>query len=252
MATPKHRLDQFLVEQGIFPSRQKAQAAILAGEVLVNDQVITKAGHTVRENDHIRLKQSFPYVSRGALKLLHALDTFHLSPEGQVAIDIGSSTGGFTQVLLERGARLVYAIDSGTNQLDWKLRSDPRVICRENTNARYLRPEDFDPSPTFATIDVSFISLTKILPPLVTILAIPFTIVCLIKPQFEVGPELVGEKGFVDPSHHPKAWEIVLTCAHQLKLKTSQIIPSPITGQKSKNQEYLIALFSQQGEKDEL
>ncbi|MFN3660556.1 MAG: TlyA family RNA methyltransferase, partial [Brevinematales bacterium] len=197
------------------------------------------------------LKQSFPYVSRGALKLLHALDTFQLSPQGHITIDIGASTGGFTQVLLERGARLVYAIDSGTNQLDWKLRSDNRVICRENTNARYLSPKDFDPRPTFATVDVSFISLTKILPRLIDILIPPFTIICLIKPQFEFGPELVGEKGFVDPSHHPKAWEIVLKCAHELQLKSSQIIPSPITGQKSGNQEYLIALFSQEGEKNE-
>jgi len=243
MAVHKHRLDQFLVERGFYPSRQKAQAAILAGEVLVNEQVITRAGFPVKDTDQLRIKTVSPYVSRGALKLIHALDRFHLSPAGQVAIDIGSSTGGFTQVLLERGARLVYAVDSGTNQLDWKLRSDPRVICLENTNARYLKPEDFDPRPGFATIDVSFISLTRILPPLVKVLDENFTIVCLIKPQFEVGPELVGDRGFVDPAYHHIAWETVLSCASSLSLRPTEIIPSPITEQKSGNQEYLVAFF---------
>ncbi|MCX7883263.1 MAG: TlyA family RNA methyltransferase [Brevinematales bacterium] len=247
----RHRLDQFLVDKGFFPSRQKAQSAILAGDVLVNEKVITKAGFSIKEDDIIRVKEHFPYVSRGALKLIHALDSFGLSPQGQVAIDIGASTGGFTQVLLERGARLVYAVDSGTNQLDWKLRNDPRVICLENTNARYLRAEDFDPRPTFATVDVSFISLTKILPPLVSLLDAPFAIVCLIKPQFEVGPEHVGKKGFVDPQYHPYAWESVLSCGKTLTLRPTEIIPSPITGQKSKNQEYLIAFFSQEEDSHE-
>ena len=243
MTTERKRLDQALVEKGFFPSRQKAQAAILAGEVLVNNTPITKAGYTIKPTDVLRVREQFPYVSRGALKLIHALDSFHLSPKDKIAIDIGASTGGFTQVLLERGARLVYAIDSGTNQLDWKLRTDPRVICRENTNARYLKPEEFDPRPDFATVDVSFISLTKILPTLVAILLKPATIVCLIKPQFEVGQEFVGEKGFVDARYHHLAKETVLECAHSLGLTTSDIIPSPITGQKSGNQEYLIALF---------
>ncbi|URA10050.1 TlyA family RNA methyltransferase [Thermospira aquatica] len=245
MAKPKQRLDLLLVDKGFYPSRQKAQAAILAGEVLVNDVPITKAGTLIDPDENIRIKESSPYVSRGAWKLLHALETFKLSPKDQVAIDIGASTGGFTQVLLEKGAKLVYAIDSGTNQLDWKLRSDPRVICRENTNARYLKPEDFDPKPSFATIDVSFISITKILPALIKVLEPDFTIICLIKPQFEVGSAYVGAKGFVEPKHHHLAWESVLACASELSLHNTDIIPSPITGQKSGNQEYLVAFFSQ-------
>lgn len=251
MPSLKKRLDQVLVERGFFPSRQKAQALILAGHVLVNDVPITKAGFGIKENDTIRIRESLPYVSRGALKLLHALKTFRLSPSGQVAIDIGASTGGFTQVLLEKGAALVYAIDSGTHQLDWKLRSDSRVLCRENTNARYLRPEDFNPRPTFATIDVSFISVTKILPALCQVLVSPFTIVCLIKPQFEVGPQFVGDKGYVDPSYHSLAWKNIISSAEELNLITSEIIPSPITGQKSGNQEYLMAMFSQDKEQKE-
>lgn len=237
----KVRLDQWLCDRGLFETRNKAQAAIMAGEVLVNETPVTKSGTMIAEDAAVRVKEVSPYVGRGAYKLIHALDAFGLDPKGKVGIDVGASTGGFTQVLLERGAVKVYAVDSGTNQLDWKLRSDPRVVAMENTNARYLKGEDFNPRPEVAAMDVSFISVTRILPALVNIMAPGFWIAVLIKPQFELSPELVGDRGLVDPKYHEQAIASVLSCVRELGLTSTEVIPSPITGAKSGNQEFLAA-----------
>lgn len=235
----KKRLDVLITERELASSRQKAQAEIMAGNVLVNETPVTKPGVQVDESAVIRLKDRFPYVSRGALKLIHALDHFHVPVTGRTAIDIGSSTGGFTEVLLERGASGIYAVDSGTNQLDWKLRSDPRVTVMENTNARFIDKVPFDPSPDLAVMDVSFISVTKILPALVRILKSPFHIVVLIKPQFELEKKKIGNKGLVKEEYRQEAVDSVLNFAVSIGLRTGEVIPSPIAGAKSGNVEYL-------------
>lgn len=236
----KKRLDILLAEKGLVSSRQRAQAEIMAGNVLVNDSPAVKPGMPVDDSAEIRLKDVFPYVSRGALKLIHALDHFNVPVKGRTAIDIGSSTGGFTEVLLERGARTVYAVDSGTNQLDWKLRSDPRVKVMERTNARHIDAIVFDPAPDLAVMDVSFISVTKVLPPLLKILKSPFDIVVLIKPQFELSKGKIGKKGLVKEEFRREAVDSVLAFALSAGLYAGETVPSPITGSKSGNVEFLV------------
>lgn len=243
----KKRLDVLLTERGLFESRQKAQSEILAGNVLVNEEVITKCGYAVADQATIRVKEKFPYVSRGALKLIHALDSFDVDPQGKIAVDVGSSTGGFSEVLLERGAVQVYAVDVGTNQLAWKLRNDPRVSVMEKTNARAIDEIRFDPPPQIATMDVSFISVTRILEPLLRIMTPQCVIVVLIKPQFELEPEMISDGGFVPEKYRAIAVERVIRFACDLGLEISEVIESPIAGAKSGNVEFLTALYRGRG-----
>jgi 23S rRNA (cytidine1920-2'-O)/16S rRNA (cytidine1409-2'-O)-methyltransferase len=202
MEHPKERIDVLLVEQGFYDSREKAKAAIMAGLVLANEERIEKPGMKVLRSSVLRVKGAVhPYVSRGGLKLEKALRQFGIDLNGRIMLDIGSSTGGFTDCALQNGAGHVYAIDVGHNQLDWSLRNDGRVTVMEQTNFRYMTPPDLKgPVPDFASIDVSFISLKIILPPLMALLNRPADIAALIKPQFEAGREKVGKSGVVRES----------------------------------------------------
>jgi len=194
----KVRLDRLLMERGLVDSREKGQALILAGQVLVDDQKVEKCGARVNPDASLRLLgQRSKYVSRGGLKLEAALDHFRVEVEGKLCLDIGASTGGFTDCLLQRGAARVFAVDVGTNQLDWKLRRDPRVIVREKTNARHLTPEKLGAAVDLVTVDVSFISATMILPVIPGLLKPRAEVLVLVKPQFEVGRGQVGEGGIV-------------------------------------------------------
>jgi 23S rRNA (cytidine1920-2'-O)/16S rRNA (cytidine1409-2'-O)-methyltransferase len=237
----KERLDKLVVERGLAQSRERARALILAGKVEVNGQVISKAGEMVdgeiklREEDH-------PWVSRGALKLVKALEHFGIDPAGKTALDIGASTGGFTHVLLERGATKVYAIDVGYGQLAWSLRQDPRVVTLERENIRYLDPAKVPDRADLAVIDVSFISLTLVLPKVVELLGPGKQIIALIKPQFEVGKGEVGKGGVVrDPEKRAAAVQRVLDTARAAGLTTSEPTESPILGPAG-NVEYLVLL----------
>ena len=200
----KERLDVLLVNRGLAASREKAKAVIMAGIVYVDGQKEDKAGATFADTVNIEVRgNTLKYVSRGGLKLEKAMSHFGLSLEGKVCMDVGASTGGFTDCMLQNGAVKVYSIDVGHGQLDWKLRNDPRVVCMERTNIRYVTPEDIGEPASFVSIDVSFISLTKVLTPVRELLAENGEIVCLIKPQFEAGREKVGKKGVVrDPKVH--------------------------------------------------
>ena len=235
----KERLDVILVKKNIFESREKAIREIMAGNVLVNEKIVTKAGFLISEEDNIRVKEIFPYVSRGALKLKYALEYFNLDVTDKVALDVGASTGGFTEILLEKGAKFVYAVDSGVNQLAWKLRTHPRVAVMEKTNARYLDKIQFDPVPEVATVDVSFISVTKILPSLLNVLKHGFWIVVLIKPQFELEKQKILKGGVAKDEYRKEAIDKVLSFSTSIGLKTHAVIESPITGYKSGNIEYL-------------
>ncbi|MDO7905156.1 TlyA family RNA methyltransferase [Paenibacillus sp. JX-17] len=233
MSSSKERIDVLLVEQGFFESREKAKAAIMAGLVLVDDMPVDKAGSKIPRESALRVKGAVhPYVSRGGLKLEKAIRHFGLDMADRVMLDIGSSTGGFTDCALQHGASYVYAIDVGYNQLDWSLRNDERVNVMERTNFRYMTPEDLQgPEPNFASIDVSFISLRIILPPLVALLKRPADIAALIKPQFEAGREKVGKSGVVrEASTHREVLENVLTFADGLGLSLEGLTFSPITG----------------------
>jgi 23S rRNA (cytidine1920-2'-O)/16S rRNA (cytidine1409-2'-O)-methyltransferase len=238
----KQRLDVALVERGLVETRARAQALVMAGEVLVNGQRADKAGMPVSEESTIEVKASLPYVSRGGLKLAHALDTFGLRERvrGKVALDIGASTGGFTDVLLQDGVERVYAVDVGTNQLAWKLRQDPRVVVMEQTNIRYLEslPEQAD----LATADVSYIGLELITPPALRLTTPDAFMVFLIKPQFEAGREQVGKGGVVrDPKVHR---DVIIRLAgkwQSLGLHLVGLARSPITGPAG-NVEYLAHL----------
>jgi len=233
MATDKERIDILLVEQGYFESREKARAAIMAGLVFVAGERTEKAGTKVARDSQLTVKGAVhPYVSRGGLKLEKALREFAIPMEGRIMMDIGASTGGFTDCALQNGAALVYAIDVGYNQLDWSLRSDSRVHVMERTNFRYMEPKDLDgPRPDFATIDVSFISLKLILPPLAAILAGNGSVMALIKPQFEAGREKVGKTGVVrDSAVHREVLENVLTFAASVGFRLEGLTFSPITG----------------------
>jgi len=196
----KQRLDTLLVEQGLCPSRQQAQRLIRAGEVKIDQAIFDKPGTLVPRDANIILKQKPPFVSRGGEKLAKALKTFDIQPEGCVCLDGGISTGGFTDCLLQAGAQQVYGIDVGYGQVAWKIRQDPRVVLKERTNIRHLKPEDLyveSNKPTLGVMDVSFISLTKVLPAFWTLLESPREVVLLVKPQFEVGREKIGKKGVV-------------------------------------------------------
>jgi len=233
------RLDMLLVERGLAQSREKARALILAGQVLVQGQKADKAGHSVSIDSKIEVLESPKYVGRGGLKLEAALDHFRIEPAGKVCLDIGSSTGGFTDCLLQHGAARVYAIDVGTAQLDWKLRNDPRVIVHEQLNARYLGRQQVPEPIQLAVCDVSFISITMILPVLPDLLAENAEMVILVKPQFELERHQVGKGGIIrDPELHLQACRRVRDAVQQFGFR-SEIIPSPILGAEG-NQEFLL------------
>jgi 23S rRNA (cytidine1920-2'-O)/16S rRNA (cytidine1409-2'-O)-methyltransferase len=236
---PRHRLDHLLVERSLTDSREKARALILAGQVLVDGQKIDKAGQSVSLDSRIELLAQPRFVGRGGLKLEAALDHFSIAAAGKACLDIGSSTGGFTDCLLQRGAARVYAIDVGTAQLDWKLRTDPRVVVREQLNARYLTQQDIPEPIHLAVGDVSFISITMILPVLPNLLANDAEMVILVKPQFELERHQVGKGGIIrDPALHQQACQRVTEAVHGLGFR-SEIIPSPVLGAEG-NQEFLL------------
>lgn len=241
----KQRLDTLLVELNLCSSRQQAQRLIQAGEVLVNRQVIDKPGTEVQTSAQIEVKERSPYVSRGGEKLAKALKMFNMAIEGRICLDGGISTGGFTDCLLQAGAKLVYGVDVGYGQVDWRLRNDARVILRERTNFRYLTPKELYGEaelPNLGVVDVSFISLTKILPALWQLLQPPRETILLVKPQFEVGRERVGKKGVVrDTDDQAGAIAQVCTAAREMGWQYRDLTWSPITGPAG-NIEYLLWL----------
>jgi 23S rRNA (cytidine1920-2'-O)/16S rRNA (cytidine1409-2'-O)-methyltransferase len=238
-AAGKQRIDQLLVDRGLAESRQKAQALILAGAVTVNGQKAQKPGHAIDPASALELADRLQYVSRGGLKLERALDHFGINVEAKICLDVGSSTGGFTDCLLQRGAQKVHALDVGTGQLDWRLRNDPRVIVREQFNARNLQFSDIGELCDLAVCDVSFISVTLILPTLPPVLRSSAEMVILVKPQFEVGRYDVGKGGIVrDPELHAAACRKVAAAAESLGFKT-EVIESPILGAEG-NREFLL------------
>jgi 23S rRNA (cytidine1920-2'-O)/16S rRNA (cytidine1409-2'-O)-methyltransferase len=239
----RERIDKLLVERGLAESRTKAQALVMAGVVLVNEQQVQKPSEQFAIDVRIRVKHADDpasrYVGRGGLKLQAALREFQLNVQGAVCLDVGASTGGFTDCLLQNGAQKVFAIDVGHNQIDWRLRNDPRVEVREGVNARYLQPEDFPVKFDLAVIDVSFISATKVLPAIVPLIREGGSIVTLIKPQFEVGRGEVGGGGIVrDAAKRAHAVETVNNAAVELGLSVAGVIESPIQGAEG-NIEYL-------------
>ena len=239
----KQRLDVLLVEKGLAPSREKAKAIIMAGIVYVDGNKEDKAGTTFPENAVIEVKgKTLPYVSRGGLKLEKAMQKFPITLSGKVCMDVGSSTGGFTDCMLQNGATKVYAIDVGHGQLAWKLRNDERVVCMEKTNIRYVVPEDIDELAAFSSIDVSFISLTKVLLPVKNLLTEDGQVVCLIKPQFEAGREKVGKKGVVrDRAVHEEVIRMVIDYASSIDFYPLALDFSPVKGPEG-NIEYLLFL----------
>lgn len=239
----KQRLDVLLVEKGLAPSREKAKAIIMAGIVYVDGNKEDKAGTTFSENAVIEVKgKTLPYVSRGGLKLEKAMQKFPITLSGKVCMDVGSSTGGFTDCMLQNGATKVYAIDVGHGQLAWKLRNDERVVCMEKTNIRYVVPEDIDELAAFSSIDVSFISLTKVLLPVKNLLTEDGQVVCLIKPQFEAGREKVGKKGVVrDRAVHEEVIRMVMDYASSIDFYPLALDFSPVKGPEG-NIEYLLFL----------
>ena len=240
----KERLDVILVEQGYAPSREKAKAIIMSGNVYVNGQKEDKAG-TGFDVSKIKLEvrdHTMKYVSRGGLKLEKAMQKFPITLSGKVCMDVGSSTGGFTDCMLQNGATKVYAIDVGHGQLAWKLRNDERVVCMEKTNIRYVVPEDIDELAAFSSIDVSFISLTKVLLPVKNLLTEDGQVVCLIKPQFEAGREKVGKKGVVrDRAVHEEVIRMVMDYAASIDFYPLALDFSPVKGPEG-NIEYLLFL----------
>jgi 23S rRNA (cytidine1920-2'-O)/16S rRNA (cytidine1409-2'-O)-methyltransferase len=240
----KQRLDAVLVERGLAASRERARALILAGQVRVGGMIISKAGHPTATDAEISLVEpDHPYVSRGGVKLAHALDAFQIDPAGRIALDVGASTGGFTDVLLRRGAVRVVALDVGHGQLDWRLRTDPRVHVLERINARTLDavqlPEDARLFP-LAVMDVSFISARQVLPALLPLLAPASDLVVLVKPQFEAGRDEVGKGGLVrDPAVHSRVVEEVIAAASALGLTRVGTTDSPITGTEG-NREFFV------------
>lgn len=246
MAVFKERIDKLLVDLSLCGSRERARAMIMAGKVLVDDQVVDKAGTKVDVEARVRLRgDDIPYVSRGGLKLAAGLTSFSLSVVGRVAIDVGASTGGFTDCLLQYGVKKVYAVDVGYGQLAWNLREDDRVINLERTNIRELSREALADLPDLAVIDASFISLDKVLPATLALLAQQSDIIALIKPQFEVGKGRVGKGGVVrDPELHHQVIEKIKLSAQQLGCSVIGVIASPILGPKG-NREFLIHLNRQ-------
>ena len=243
----RERVDRLLVERGLAPSRTRAQALVMAGLVLVGEQRVEKPSETYPPDAPLRVRGSEDpasrYVGRGGLKLEKALAEFGVDVNGLVCLDVGASTGGFTDCLLQRGARRVVALDVGHNQIAWRLRTDPRVEVREGVNARHLRAEEFDEAFDLITMDVSFISATKILPALVPLLKRGGRLVVLVKPQFEVGRGEVGKGGVVrDPAQHARVVEEVSACARALGLQVRGVTESPVTGADG-NREFL-ALYA--------
>lgn len=243
MAT-RVRIDRLLVERGLVPSRERATRLILAGDVLVDGERVDKAGAMVSTDAEVELRGRSPYVSRGGEKVAHALDHFAVEVRDRVGMDVGASTGGFTDCLLQRGAARVYAVDVGTGQLDARLRRDPRVVVMEKTNARSLDPRLFDPRPGLAVVDVSFISLEKVLPAVFGVLAPRGEVIALIKPQFEAGREAVGKGGVVrDPALHRA---VVARLARYAVLRgwhVHGVTASPLRGPKG-NREFFLYVAS--------
>ena len=253
----KERLDKILVDLGYFENKSKASAAILAGQVKVNDEVITKAGFQLNpEKEYEFVVKTMPYVSRGGFKLQKALDAFKYSPQDKICLDAGASTGGFTDCLLQRGAKYVYAVDVGYGQLAWKLRSDERVKTIEKTNLKICNKSDIyeenDPLANLLVSDMSFISLERVLPNLKTLLdEQSHEMICLIKPQFEAGKELVEKGGVIkDKSTHKMVIENVINCVHSLGYKILGLTFSSIKGPKG-NIEYLIYFTTEEVEEIE-
>jgi 23S rRNA (cytidine1920-2'-O)/16S rRNA (cytidine1409-2'-O)-methyltransferase len=240
----KERIDKLLVERRLAPSREKARALIMAGQVVVGDHVADKAGQMVSVAAEVRLKgEPLPFVSRGGLKLQKALDELAIDVTGLTVLDVGASTGGFTDCLLQRGAAKVFAVDVGYGQLAWKLREDPRVINLEKTNIRYLEPETLGATPDMAVIDASFISLDKVLPAVLRLVKADGTIIALVKPQFEVGKGEVGKGGVVrDEAKHRQVIDAVAAEAVSLGLTVHGVTESPITGPKG-NREFLMVML---------
>ncbi len=248
----KERLDVLLVRRGLSPSREKAKAMIMEGIVFVDGQREDKAGASFAEEAEIEVRGSgLKYVSRGGLKLEKAVQQFALVLEGKICMDIGASTGGFTDCMLQNGAKKVYAVDVGYGQFAWKLRQDPRVVCMEKTNIRYVAPEDIEDALDFASVDVSFISLTKVLPVAWGLLKDQGEMACLIKPQFEAGREKVGKKGVVrDAKVHVEVIEKVAAFASSIGFGVLGLGFSPIKGPEG-NIEYLIHLKKGAGVQEE-
>ena len=235
----KIRLDVLLVQRALQESRQKAQATIMSGQVFVEGQRVDKPGTPVAEDAAVEVRGGLRYVSRGGLKLEKAMALWPIRLEGAVCMDIGASTGGFTDCMLQNGASKVYAVDVGYGQLAWKLRADPKVVCLERTNARYLTHEQVPEEPDFSSVDVSFISLKLILPAIAGVLREGGEVVCLIKPQFEAGKEKVGKKGVVrDPAVHREVLEHFLEHAKENNFTVIDMTYSPIRGPEG-NIEYL-------------
>lgn len=243
MAFLKDRLDIVLVNRGYFQSRERAKSAVMAGIVYVDGQRVDKAGTGINLDADIYVKEdTCPYVSRGGLKLAKAIEAFQLNLEGLVAIDIGASTGGFTDCMLKNGAAKVYSIDVGYGQLDWTLRNDPRVVNLEKINIRYLDPDKIAEKADFISIDVSFISLKLVFPVAANLLSEDGNLICLVKPQFEAGREQVGKKGIVrDINVHIQVVERVIAYAKESNLYPKGLTYSPMTGAKG-NIEYLLHL----------
>lgn len=239
----KERLDVLLVNRGLAPSREKAKAIIMSGQVYVDGQKEDKAGTNFNENVKIEVRgNTLPYVSRGGLKLEKAVECFGVDVKDKICMDVGASTGGFTDCMLQNGAVKVYSVDVGHGQLAWSLRQDERVICMEKTNIRYVEPSDIPDKIAFASIDVSFISLTKVLLPVRNLLEEDGRVVCLIKPQFEAGREKVGKKGVVrEKSVHMEVIEMVINYAVSIGFEVENLDYSPIKGPEG-NIEYLLYL----------
>ena len=238
----KKRIDLLLVDKGLVPTRHKAQGLILSGNVLVNNKPIDKAGFLVSEDADIRIRgNGSRFVGRGGDKIDPAFSHFNIDLNGVIAIDVGASTGGFTDCMLQRGANLVYAVDVGYNQLDHRLRTDPRVVVMERTHARDLPTINFEPAPEFAVIDVSFIGIRKILSSVVEVVKRPRRVLALVKPQFELEPEYVSDGGIVkEVAHHKLAVQLVSDYANQIGMKTYPEYASPLKGEKKGNQEYFL------------
>ena len=247
----KKRLDVLLFEKGMVPSRERAKAIIMSGIVYVNNQKADKAGMSIPEDAEIEIRgKTNSFVSRGGLKIEKALNYFQIDPKDLCVMDIGASTGGFTDCMLTRGARKVYSIDVGYGQLAWKLRQDPRVVCMERTNIRYVTPEQLEDVPDFAVIDVSFISLKLVLPVVANLLQEHGRIACLIKPQFEAGKGKVGKKGVVrDPEIHLEVLQSFIENAHEAGFHVYSLTFSPIKGPEG-NIEYLLYLQNTPNEEE--
>lgn len=248
----KKRLDVLLVEQGLADSREKAKAIIMSGIVYVDNNKEDKAGTTFEETSKIEVRgNTLKYVSRGGFKLEKAMNNFGVTLDGKVCMDVGASTGGFTDCMLQNGAVKVYSVDVGHGQLAWKLRNDDRVVCMEKTNIRYVTPDDIDDVIEFASIDVSFISLTKVLPAVRELLTQDGEIVCLIKPQFEAGREKVGKKGVVrELSTHVEVVEMIVDYARANGFRTLHLSYSPIKGPEG-NIEYLLHITKDENRDNE-